>query len=97
MERGSLRYGIAVRDRGSLFLKICTGSGGAIGSCHIEKSEENGVWHQIWYGTRIQWSAHSEGDLRIQADKFTKKVYQEAKKPPPASHLPPKRMLKTMA
>ncbi|GKG61374.1 hypothetical protein Tco_0619099, partial [Tanacetum coccineum] len=22
MERGSLRYGIAVRDRGSLFLKI---------------------------------------------------------------------------
>ncbi|GJQ98653.1 hypothetical protein Tco_0009792 [Tanacetum coccineum] len=35
----------------------CTGSGGAIGSCHREKSEENGVWHQIWYDTRIQWSA----------------------------------------
>ncbi|GJT38970.1 ALP1-like protein [Tanacetum coccineum] len=28
----------------------------AIGSCHREKVEENGVWHQIWYGTRIQWS-----------------------------------------
>ncbi|PWA36275.1 UDP-glucuronosyl/UDP-glucosyltransferase [Artemisia annua] len=44
-----------------------------------------------------------QGDLKIEVDKFTEKIYQEVKKPPashqevkkpPASHLPPKRMRK---
>ncbi|GJW09526.1 hypothetical protein Tco_1575353 [Tanacetum coccineum] len=44
------------RTKGLRAVAKSTGSGGAIGSCHREKSKENRVWHQIWYGTRIQWS-----------------------------------------
>ncbi|GJT93991.1 hypothetical protein Tco_1082836 [Tanacetum coccineum] len=58
----------------SAALLECTGSRGAIGSCHREKSKENGVWHQIWYGTRIQWSGAHSGALN---EDILKNYYSE--------------------